>query len=176
MHSCRRYRAIALVAGLGCISLGCHQRSAVDSCGDALDGVWSADPAMDEMRAPSGELLRFHFVDRGDVVEVYPMFDDSRPPAEAVIDPATTFAPSWFAIRRVRARSGSGKVLAMTGERLTRIGRGEQSCTVTGQATIRQCRDNTLELSWVPVRQVDLDSCASIGGSRYRRAPLRRVR
>jgi hypothetical protein len=147
---------------------GCSSRPTVTSCADDLSGVWLADT-----RAPSGERMRFHVLDHGPSIAIFPMFDDAYPPAESPDSAGydkrasdVAYAPASFELRRLGQ--------SLVGTRSVRASKGGVVCRTTRPAAIRGCERDTLELSWIPTVRIDWPTCASTGASRYTRVRLAR--
>ena len=158
--------ASLVIAALGLSA--CSEHPVVDSCQDSLTGVWWAVDGGTDQRARSGERLAFHLLDRGERIEVYPMFDDSRAPVgpSAAGGDGSVWTPGMFRIDRLGG--------ALVGERIVRVHHAGQECTLTAQAAIRDCRSGRIELSWTDIVQVDWPTCSPVSATRFTRVRLRR--
>lgn len=118
---------------------------ALDSCADEIGGVWRVDDAT-FATTPSGEPRRYHIVELGARVEIYPMFDDSVLAAgdrkETTAD-AVIVAPAQFELTR------SGDVLI--GAQTRRFARGPASCVLHTPARITSCQGRTARLELTPI-------------------------
>jgi hypothetical protein len=113
-RSCAAAAIVAAAALLGAAACAPDRRP-VERCSDPLDGVWRADE-----RAPSGEPYRFHILDRGAAIEIYPIFDDAVPPDGSAKLSGIIYAPAVIDLQR------NGQLLHGTESR--RLVRGTQTC------------------------------------------------
>jgi hypothetical protein len=141
-------------AALVVIAAACRPTApALDSCADDLGGVWRVDGAT----TPSGEPRRYHVIDLGRAIELYPMFDDSvLSPAdrkETTAD-AAIVAPAAFDL----ARSSGGAFLVGTQTR--RFMRGAASCVEHGPARLHDCAGDRATLDQAALAPpTDWDRC-----------------
>lgn len=63
---------------------------------------------------------------------------------------------------------------ALVGERRARATLGPKTCAIVGQAAIRSCRADALELSWTDIVRIDLPACTMVSASRFTRVRLTR--
>jgi hypothetical protein len=134
-------RRVAIVAAVLCTA-ACSREPALRSCADRLAGVW---------HDPAGR--RWALVDRGAALEIYPLFDDSRPEG----DPRIVVAPRWLELSRAeRALTGTVHRIYM---------RGADACEAAVPVRVTSCAGSELELeladptpptafapcAWVPV-------------------------
>lgn len=127
---------------------------ALTSCADDLGGVWRVDGG--DTITPSGEPRRYHVVELGRAIEIYPMFDDSLLAADdrkATTADALIVAPAAFDLTR------AGDALAGTQAR--RFARGADACTLRTPARLHGCAADraTLELT-PPSPPADWTRCA----------------
>jgi hypothetical protein len=130
---------------------GCRGGPAVDDCSDSLAGVWVGD----------GE--RFHLLDRGARLEIYPMDHEPAPRSGGVRQ-----SPPAFEL----ARAPSG----ITGRRYLRREQDGRICHVDLPAELRACADERITLAWrdlVHLRWVD---CEVTRAPRFTERVLRRAR
>jgi hypothetical protein len=142
-----------MASALAIAAIGCApDRRPVERCRDPLDGIWRADE-----RAPSGELYRFHILDRGAALEIYPIFDDAVPPDGSSKLSGIIYAPAVIDLQR------NGELLHGTESR--RLVRGAQSCVRKLPATIAGgCAGDQLTLAIAGVADaeggIDWATCA----------------
>jgi hypothetical protein len=102
------------------------------SCADDLGGPWTVVGAT----TPSGEPRRYHALDLGTTVELYPMFDDGLVDAadrKTTAPAAVIAAPAAFDLARSRGLD------ELSGHQERRFMRGGQSCTLRALAHLRGC-------------------------------------
>ena len=128
---------------------------ALDSCADELGGVWRVDDVAAAV-TPSGEPRRYHVVELGARVEIYPMFDDSvvAPGDRKETTPdAVIAAPATFEL----SRAGD----ALYGAQTRRFARGAATCLVHTPARLTACHDRSARLELTPIDPpVDWTTCA----------------
>ncbi|MEM9489360.1 MAG: hypothetical protein AAGC55_09460 [Myxococcota bacterium] len=152
----------ALAVALAGVAVSCAEQTQLADCDDSLSGMWRSDS-----RAPSGQPWQFHIVDRGQTIEVYPIFDDSRPPPGMVADPHTWYSPRVFDLRRL------GRTIV--GQRSGRATRDGTQCNLTQQAAIRSCRGAELTLAWIDTSQINWTTCTALSAPRWTRVMMRRL-
>lgn len=130
------YRACVAVTLWVAAAAGCRGHGRIDSCRDPLAGVWRGDDGN-----------RYHAIEEGGRVDVYPMFNAAR------VDGDIRWAPYMFGF----ARTGD----TLTGKRSQRAERGDRVCTIRTDAAIASCGDDTLLLRYRPVHQIDWARCAT---------------
>ena len=130
-------RAGAALA-LGLAVAGCGQ-PALDSCADPLGGTWDVVGEL----APSGEPRRYHALDLGATIEMYPMFDDGLVDAADRKDTTPTAivaAPAALDLSRTTGQDALG------GQITRRFMRGDRSCVMRAPAHLRACSDDRATL------------------------------
>ncbi len=144
---------IRAALAIACFATACRPAPpSLASCADDLSGVWRADDT-----TPSGEPRRYHVIELGRAIEMYPMFDDS------VLDPrdrklttpdAVIVAPSAFDL----SRSSDGGTLI--GAQTRRFARGASSCVLHSPARIATCAGDRITLEETPLGPpTDWDRC-----------------
>ena len=146
----KRLLAVAVLAA-------CRGAPPLDSCQDDLGGVWRVDEPAARATTPSGEPRRYHLLDFGGRVELYPMFDDALlSPGDRKVTSADAVivAPSWFEL----GRTDDGAMLI--GAQSRSFARGPRACALHTPARIERCAGDRLELRWTPIAAPgDLDRC-----------------
>jgi len=142
---------------IACAAIGCRSAPALDSCKDDLTGVWRVDLPAARATTPSGEPRRYHLLDYGSQVELYPMFDDAiLTPGDRKVttSDALIVAPTWL----VLGRTDDGVMLI--GAQNRNVARGPRACALHTPARIERCGGDRLELRWTPIAVPDdLDRC-----------------
>lgn len=134
---------LALAAAVLATACG---RAAPASCRDPLDGPWRVVGA--GATTPSGEPRRYHALDTGAEVDLYPVFDDSvlAPGAAKPTGPgALDVAPAAFHL----TRSADGT--ALVGSWVRRFERGGQVCILRTPARLDGCAGGRATLEATPV-------------------------
>jgi len=156
--------------GVVALLVACRSHARVEDCADSLTGVWQGHAI-----TASGERARFHVLDHGQLIEIYPMFDDSHRPAGPPGSPRqdraasrVAYAPAAIDIRR--------RGPALVGTRTYRATRGAVTCTITHQAAIRSCAGDELELAWIPTAYIAWDTCQAVESTTWQALRLRRQR
>lgn len=133
-----RAAGIAAVV-LTMLTSACAREAEITSCDARLDGAW-----LDADGRP------WAVIDNGATLEVYPMFDDSKPagvpadlvPAPRVIDLARADMAATAGDRK-RPRRASGTLAGSVKRRYTR---GADSCIAKASAAVTTCTRDGLEL------------------------------
>jgi hypothetical protein len=116
-------------------------RPTVSSCADDLSGIWRTD-----------DDRRFHLVDRGDVVEVYPLFDPIGPDKRS---------PPWRTPGKTELeRTGA----ALVGRTTLQAQEDARRCTIVTPARLEACADDRANLSLDLRPTPDLTTCRARPG------------
>jgi hypothetical protein len=137
--------ALAVATVLAALLAACG-RPAPASCADPLGGAWRVAGA--GRAAPSGEARRYHALDQGAEIDLYPMFDDSvtAPGAAKPTGPgALDVAPAAFHL----TRTGDGA--ALVGSWARRFERGGRVCILRTPARLTGCAGGRATLEATPV-------------------------
>ncbi len=147
----------------------CSSDRPLGSCADSLAGVWRADP---DPAAAAGEPgpHRYHIVDTGDQLEVYAMFDTTRPPDGFKATNPEIYAPVVFDLDRVTPPGGA----RITGQRKQRVTRDGVICPIELPAEITGCRGETITLRYEIDRGIDWARCGARQTGRWRSITLHR--
>ena len=143
----------ATLATAALAALGCRRPAPLASCADDLAGVWAVP---DEPTA-SGEPRRYHVIDRGGAIELYPMFDDSVvAPGDRKATTADAVIAAPAAIDLTRAADGT-----LTGTLVRRFQRGAATCILRTPARLHDCAGDRATLEVTPLAPpVDWARCA----------------
>lgn len=141
--------------------VACSSEPQVSSCRDSLSGVWLGNEL-----SPGGERLRFHVLDHGKHVEIYPMFDDSYGPDGQKTGSDAVYTPAVLHLDRI------GQTLV--GKRTYHAMYRDKVCAFSHEAAIRACRDDNLQLAWVPTAHIDWSQCQAVQASQWTTVVLER--
>jgi hypothetical protein len=144
-------------AALGGLVLGCADPP-LRSCADPLDGVWRG----------GGEA--YHVVDHGRGVEIYAMFDTTRPPTGDKRSSDEVYAPVVFDLTRAAPPGGA----RLAGTRSQRVTRGAKVCSIELPAEIAACGGGRITLRYELDRGVDWNRCRARQTGRWRTLVLGR--
>lgn len=111
------------VAALLLLLAACGRRAAVETCADDLSGAYD------------GNSGRWMVIDNGKALEVYPLFDDTHPPATGS---ASEIAPRVIDLTRTP--------VGADGEAKRRFMHGANACIATAPAHLVACSGDGLEV------------------------------
>jgi hypothetical protein len=155
-------RALAL-ATLAALAASCREHPPLQSCSDAIGGIWRSTAATATTAAPP----RWSILDDGQRIEIYPLFDDAivisavtsvatsaataLPPSAPASDSAA-FVLSPRSFELIRAR------IALPGHVQRWVMRGERWCQQRAAARAVACHDDalTLEAEVLPLPEGEL--------------------
>jgi hypothetical protein len=133
-------------AVLACAATGCDDRAPVERCSSPLGGVWQANAL-----APSGEPYRYHLLDHGSTLELYPIFDDALPPDGTSKRGEIIYAPAVIDLKRDGER--------LYGTESRRLTRGPRRCIRRLPAEISSCDRGELLLAVAVTDGLDWERC-----------------
>ena len=136
------------------VALAACGQPTLDACAEPLGGSWEVVGEL----APSGEPRRYHALDLGATIEMYPMFDDGLVDAADRKDTTPTAIVAAAADLDLARTTGQD---ALRGQIVRRFMRGDRSCVMRAPATLSACAGDraTLEAA-VLAPPTDWATCA----------------